>query len=628
MDGKPFDDQKGDSVNTLEMILATKGEIQRFRAAYSKDSWDELRSSTRDALLQGVAALRGLQVAASSTTTLRYMNWLDVNSRAFLQALNQLPECVASCGAPLIETDLVLKNLQVVLDRVLVDLVLLTAKTKRDRLAQRQERFESEEQYYQVEVEALRLIRCLHSLSLELTHEWDSRIRNQLNHHLDGAVCLLLRQLALMTKEWVIALVTVPNVVIHTMPSEGTDLQTFETTPPSGELLSCHFVFGDNADHVWRNILSANGIASTDDFKMPHSFSSLADSERPEACSFQVRAHTDAIHDVCVEYLCAVSGLLALLRTTATEEWQREVLSISRSGLRYRVTLGDPRIAKGVAIPISGGMHSVDGDEDLVTRDGDGSDAIALSVPSVIVPLDASELQRAEKLLALPFMEAIVLGMGGPAQLPSMLQKLKKTFHFWTRAELRRAGLKAIEFTAWSLAEVFLDYCMVLEILLGEKSEVVQIVSSRAAVLLSDDPEGRMKAFGLIKDLYGKRSRYVHEGVVSVRHRDVLDIRDVVRQCLLYALKWTSFVAKIKYASDTQKHDEKLAVLRTAFKRREFSPEVEQSGQEVFNTLFGHAHRFGRHCDALRFGAPRLAFDSQECIERLSRELADDDTPM
>jgi hypothetical protein len=90
-----------DSINMLEKLLATEGETQRFRAAYSKQSWDELRSATRDALIQGLAALRGLQAGESSTTSLRYVNWYHVNSRAFLQVLNQLPECLVACGGPL-----------------------------------------------------------------------------------------------------------------------------------------------------------------------------------------------------------------------------------------------------------------------------------------------------------------------------------------------------------------------------------------------------------------------------------------------------------------------------------------------------------------------------------------------
>jgi hypothetical protein len=623
----PDADYADDSTNLLEEIAAAKGEIQRFKSVFPKDSWDELRSTTRDALLQGVAALRGLQAAESPTSMLRYVNWFDVNSRAFLQTLNQLPECLGCCGGPLLESNAVLEQLIAGLDRVLVDLVLLAAKIKRGKLDPRQVNTESEETIHghgRVEPDAQRLIRCLRSLAYDLDDEWENRLQNQLTRHLDGCICILLQQLAGMTKTWLITLVIELNTISHSSPCVSDDAEAVEFVTldlPDGEIASSRFAYGDSVDELWRTILSKNRITGAENLAVPEEFVSAAGSGRVRVCHFCTTANPSALQDVCMESLNAVSGFLALLRTTAAEEWQREILSYTDSEDRTRLSVGDPSKAIGFAVPISEGMTSLT--DPISPPEWNAGSIMTLSIPSMIVPLDMKELQRAQKLLEYPFLGVLIDSLRGQGKQVSMSQKLKKAFHFWSKAELRRAGLQLVQFTAWSLAELFLDYCMAIEILLGEKAEVVQIVSSRAAALLADDPDGRLKAFALVKSLYAKRSRYVHEGVASVRHSDVLDIRDVVRQCLLYALKWAAVVATIKFCQQAEKHQETVETITAAFDRGRITPSEEQLGNEFFDALFGHADRFGRHCDGLRFGTPRLRFDTQECIERVRRELGD-----
>lgn len=118
------------------------------------------------------------------------------------------------------------------------------------------------------------------------------------------------------------------------------------------------------------------------------------------------------------------------------------------------------------------------------------------------------------------------------------LDRLRKALHFWSRAELLRTDVTADQATAWTVADVFLSYCTVLETLLGDKSDVAATLSSRVAGIITSSPSERVDAARRIKALYGKRSQYVHAGSAVVTLEEMTEMRELARACFLDMYHW------------------------------------------------------------------------------------------
>jgi hypothetical protein len=388
-------------------------------------------------------------------------------------------------------------------------------------------------------------------MEYRLNDEWERRFTNCLNHNLDGCVSALLYQLHIMVVRWLVVLVltrheTTEQSNIASNISELTRVAERNETVVG--IAGCTYSCGDDPVRLWSEILEAQDIdADAAISSVPEQFTELVSGEsNVQVCHFCTYAHPNAVHAAVSESQDMVSGYVALSRTLDTEDWRRELLSLEHSGQQYRLFSGDPSRACGVAVAIPGSFSPF-----VVLSPGVSIDAprvkgvIELSLPAVFAPFDAQELERIEKAHINPLVSHVVDVLANRGLQESMTHKLQKAFHFWSKAELRRSSLADIQCSSWSLGELFLDYCMTLEILLGEKAEVVQLLSSRAASLLADDWSDRLDVFQLVKELYGKRSQYVHEGTITIQYADVSVLRNVVRQCLLYALLWTASVSAV-----------------------------------------------------------------------------------
>jgi hypothetical protein len=91
--------------------------------------------------------------------------------------------------------------------------------------------------------------------------------------------------------------------------------------------------------------------------------------------------------------------------------------------------------------------------------------------------------------------------------------------------------------------EAFLHYVIALDLLFGEKDASIQNVSKRTALVVSralgEDFETMVKR---IKEIYGKRSKYVHSGN-SVSDQDIEQIRPIIEKVFLCLLRLQSIKA-------------------------------------------------------------------------------------
>lgn len=593
------DDMLDDLVNVVEYFSTKRVEIKEAKAAFGRESWNELKATVRDALIAGLASLRGLQAGNCLASRLRHQEWYNRHGKAFLKSLNHLSVCPQMFGGPLLADEITMPDLCIALDRILVDLVLVASKLRREHLGAARED----------EAEAERLVRILHTMEYELDPVWEKRFGNCLDRNIDSCAYLVLFQLSCQVVPWLVVLVLDrhESSEMANVASDKSEADISEYRGVIGELAGCYYSCGQDATDVWSSALESHEI----DFDpaaltVPEQFTNPVNGKsNVQVCHFRVHAHPSAVDSAVSEFLDTLSGFIALSRTTDIEDWQRELALLQSKRRQHRLFEGDPSSATGVAVPISDRLEGVH----------------ELSLPAVFAPLDSQDLERIEKICANPQIEVIIKLLGGRGILPSMTHKLQRAFHFWSKAELQRAALLDIHCSSWSLGELFLDYCMTLEILLGEKSEVVQILSSRAATLLADDCGDRLQAFRRVKELYAKRSQYVHEGTITIRHKDVTDVRDVVRQCLLYALQWLASVSAIQLLEQHKTRKKELSEATEKFIRGELSAADWELLDSFTKTLFDRAGEFSGHCDRLRFGASRIRFDKKGWLERLVEEL-------
>jgi hypothetical protein len=601
-----------DGTNSVESFAANRSAFDRLKTAFAKDSWEELCQLVRDAMLQGVAALRGLHAGNTPTSRERYQHWYNTNGRAFLRTINESPECRLFGGA-LSADDELMMQLFVTLDRVLVDLVLLTLKQSREIL-------QSDADSSQGEA----LIESLRAFGSDLDDEWERRFLHQLRKHRDTIVSILVHQFVCTTANWLVIFRVDRRMLTQQLCVGDGGLEPAFVSgedQPEGNLAGCHLAFGRDGADLWQSILAEHSVEVDDEAfsTRTQALEFLNECTGQLVCHFQVAAHRSALQPAVCNFVNALSGLVALLRTGHDEDWEKEAGPFHTGQHAIFFRLRDPSTAMGLAFPVAG-KHPFMPYTRTVGPEPDGG-IVQIQFPPVIVPLDVKELVRVQTFLKFPFLDNVIEFLLQGKHQPPMLRRLDKAFRFWCKAEIRRAGMGGVDLSARSLGEVFLDYCMCIEILFGDKTEVLQTLSSRAATLIADAPDERLEAFARVKELYGKRSQYVHEGSLGVRTKDVLDVRDVARQCILYDLRWTAAAAKVRLLLRSADHEDKVLQQIEAQREGDWD-NVDLEFQDKFiEDVFGDDAGFTKHCDRLRFGATRIRFDESGWERRLFEEL-------
>ncbi|OKP83732.1 HEPN domain-containing protein [Paenibacillus sp. P32E] len=78
-----------------------------------------------------------------------------------------------------------------------------------------------------------------------------------------------------------------------------------------------------------------------------------------------------------------------------------------------------------------------------------------------------------------------------------------------------------------------------LEMLFLIKGDFKKIdMSKRCAVFISQDQQERLIIFSKLKNLYSKRSNFVHEGNVNIQEKDIIYLRECVRKSILKYLEY------------------------------------------------------------------------------------------
>jgi hypothetical protein len=206
-----------------------------------------------------------------------------------------------------------------------------------------------------------------------------------------------------------------------------------------------------------------------------------------------------------------------------------------------------------------------------------------LGVFAACLPLDQWELDRFERLLhdskSIPYPLLLTRDPKKGSQ-----DRIYRALQFWSDAELRRDEMEGLHTSPWSLADLFLRYCIVLEVLLASGHGVTEAIATRAAAIHVDDPEERLSIAAKVRGLYDKRSRYVHAGEIAIQASDVREMRETVRPCLGYAVRW-------------------LGERASAISVEE--PVTEDNVEKILDMMFG-SDDFAQHCDRLRFGGRRI----------------------
>jgi hypothetical protein len=225
-----------------------------------------------------------------------------------------------------------------------------------------------------------------------------------------------------------------------------------------------------------------------------------------------------------------------------------------------------------------------------------------------LLPFDNAELMELDDFVKThPFLSMLLDVLGWDLALPAGLGRLRRACEFWSRAEIDWGSSPSPDFRPDDIARLFLEYCTVAEILLGAKTDTAQSIAGRAAGIVGDDAMSRLTMFKEVKDLYDKRSRFVHDGDVLMAFEDLGGIRELVRTCLQYALKWVSWRAIVAEDTDVREAIDEVVQL---------GERIVADGTHQEDTLkcffewackrFADHDAFLEHCDKLRFGGERL----------------------
>jgi hypothetical protein len=313
---------------------------------------------------------------------------------------------------------------------------------------------------------------------------------------------------------------------------------------------------------------------------------------RHDFICFATHAHSLTIQQNVDELLRLLSGIVALFRSLDQHSWFCHLATLRTKERELRISFGDAERVEGIAISGAAALE-VEPIAVAPSSGGLGPLVISLDCGASIVPIDQEELSAINRqITANPFADLILRAIAFGGRLESGIGQLQKACHFWSRGELQRQSISGQHYSVWCISDAFLAYCTVAEILAGAKDNVTELMSSRLASVLADAPEKRAEIYRQIKSLYGKRSRYVHGGEAVIRYDDVLQVREVVRKSLIYAVFWFAERLGRRIAEVCQEKND----LRITFEQTIW-PVIKSSDLGTFQ----------EHCDEVRFGMPRIS---------------------
>jgi hypothetical protein len=231
-----------------------------------------------------------------------------------------------------------------------------------------------------------------------------------------------------------------------------------------------------------------------------------------------------------------------------------------------------------------------------------------VTVAAALLPLDETEFRGFHELVANnPITELIIYHCLMPGSIPvgtigksgRSVERIRKALQFWSRAELLGARLTHGYLTPWRVADAYLEYSTVLEILLGSGSELSEIIASRAAGILETVAEKRVEMRRTVKNLYGLRSKFVHEGSYLIRIAELHEIREIVRRCLIHSLRWLTAGSERLLREEPNRLESFFETVRVVLDSTESAD--ERRAIEALSKIFADED-FGEHCDLLRFG--------------------------
>jgi hypothetical protein len=586
-----------DSINLLSFLeKRAKDAVTELRRQLGNSDWLLISAAVRDSLVKGLAPLGGLLAADGSTSRHRYRDWIANHVPLILRTCNQSLSLLMALGGPLPAHAHIVDQFATILDRLFTDLVLLAFKLPRPCNAT----------FPRESFEGVRLATVLADAKRQIDVEVEMRFENLLRAHVDRCNFFLVWSVLGQVSEWAVVVRPDRRTVFRETNAASDQFDVHQVSFdfdddvfPVGKLTSVHFALARSIESLSAVICEELGVSldrfdsNAFDNRMQQSF---GDRVRMDASFAVMSAHPEVVSHRAVDVFRSISGLITLYRSATQEDWIREFAHVTSLGSDIRAFRGDPSALNGFAVELP---RNVDGAEALPRYENPSlASSVSVVVPNACLPLDDREMQALMKRFdSHPAMSAVikslVLQIG---DLPPTLNRIRKAFRFWTKAELQREKLENICLSPWEQAELFLDYCTVAEILLGANSNVVEVLSTRAAAIVAAEPEDRIETAARVKSLYDKRSRYVHEGEALIRYQDLLDVRDITRHCLQYALQWAAvqLLDSAAYLNSTVLHDESDANEAT----------TEDFAQILSDKAFGR-EEFSRHCDLLRFGGPR-----------------------
>lgn len=509
------------------------------REALGKPAWKRLRDSVAGLGFEGAEKL--LEVAAdpdSDVALSSYCRWLHEATTEWLRSLNETQEFVALLGTPLPPTAGVYQYFETGLDQVSIDLLLAALPAPQPVPAH-------------VGLKGPPLAR---RFAVALTDFDRRKLAGFLDKKLDIATAYLVARPLVAVVPWVavVALVREPLIVDrpahiaarvraseHSSGGRGAkhEIHLTLTYPavdgPYGTKVHIHGQSG--AMNRWADIRRAHSEVSLAELppepvrellKADVPLVSVAGSSHPEACELRLNA-----------LLSAFGGFLSLTRPFDNRAWEIDCGTIDLEGPLVHVFLRDPPTMHGVVLMAPDASDAVEVDDSISPPSCVESFRTVRPVP-VPFPLTNEELETVRVLIFDNPVGAMCFDALLRAKRPALLDRFSRAFHHWRRAEAKREQVLSCCADAWTLAEVFLDYCMAAEIVAGGGGDVVQLVARRTAAMMADDAEQRYRRFREIRDLYDKRSKYVHEGKTTSIARDLMAMRDVAKVALLQMWAW------------------------------------------------------------------------------------------
>jgi hypothetical protein len=507
---------------------ALKANKERFDSRCGGELRKRLTQVVVDSLQSALPMLQALSASNAPISHQRIHEWSSDSAKRFLACLSESTAAQSLFGGRLPGSEACLYVVAVAFSTVLADLLQLVAPTVL---------VDSEEDRSVSKV----LREWLVALSLK-TEDWESKLSKLLSQHNELSTFRIIQLLESSKRTWTVLLhePEQPRAGAEHEPKEGCrpDLAGYRI----GGVWYLGDVFaecreGDSVDELTRVVIAHGGgrgfVVSAEEIANAFAEAGFGDAA--------VRTSRNA-------WLCNVSCLPGALSKVVSEH-----LSNAHAWITLHVPVGDIVDANYESSFTSGYVvgRAFRQSADRATGEDDWWDhQLRLGDRELVwsaVPCCRVSRQISERILEWEtdppwkvWLQPLISVPQGDLRKGGSVERLNFGFHFWKHAEMRLADASRYDSSPTEIADCYMSYCTVVEVITGGGAGVTEQVASRMAGVLANDPRDRRDIYLRLKRLYDKRSKFVHEGRLQIERADLAELREHVRCFLLYCIDWVS----------------------------------------------------------------------------------------